>query len=76
VFLTDGRSLKGNATSRDGVVVQADGRRTAQKGLLNSLVGHNGPVAQFHNAVGTLPNSVIMGGQDEGFTDLFAAMAP
>jgi hypothetical protein len=70
VFLPDGGVAMRIATSRDGVVVQADERRVVQKGLLNSLVGHwrdagNGPVAQFHNVVGTLPNNVIVGGQDE-----------
>jgi hypothetical protein len=32
----------------------------------------NGPVAQFHDAVGTLYDSVVVCSQDEGFTDLLA----
>jgi len=32
----------------------------------------NGSVVQFHNAIGTLHDSVVVCSQDEGFPDLFA----
>jgi hypothetical protein len=33
----------------------------------------NGPVVQFHNAIGTLHDSMVVCSQDESFPDLLAA---